>query len=233
LGKELPTLERNNRYRLKPHEIVALQKMRESETRNVLVIGDLHEPFCLDDYLQWCIEQYYIYKCTEVVFIGDVIDNHFSSYHETSADGMGGADELEYAIKRIARWRNAFPSATVIIGNHDRIIMRKAQTSAIPSKWIKSYKEVLETPDWNFVERYVLDNVQYLHGEGGEAATKCKADMMNTVQGHLHTKSYVVNFVGQNYRVFGVQVVVALTTTLMQWLIASTVRNLQSAALLF
>jgi hypothetical protein len=71
-------LERNNRYRLKPHEIVALQKMRESETRNVLVIGDLHEPFCLDDYLQWCIEQYYIYKCTEVVFIGDVIDNHFS-----------------------------------------------------------------------------------------------------------------------------------------------------------
>jgi hypothetical protein len=107
-------------------------------------------------YLQWCIEQYYIYKCTEVVFIGDVIDNHFSSYHETSADGMGGADELEYAIKRIARWRNAFPSATVIIGNHDRIIMRKAQTSAIPSKWIKSYKEVLETPDWNFVERYVL-----------------------------------------------------------------------------
>ena len=92
---------------------------------------------------------------------------------------MGGADELEYAIKRIARWRNAFPSATVIIGNHDRIIMRKAQTSAIPSKWIKSYKEVLETPDWNFVERYVLDNVQYLHGEGGEAATKCKADMMS------------------------------------------------------
>jgi hypothetical protein len=101
-------LERNNRYRLKPHEIVALQKLRESETRNVLVIGDLHEPFCLDDYLQWCIEQYYIYKCTEVVFIGDVIDNHFSSYHETSADGMGGADELEYAIKRIARWRQRF-----------------------------------------------------------------------------------------------------------------------------
>jgi ACT domain-containing protein len=77
LDKELLTLERNNRFRLKPHEIVALQKMRESETRNVLVIGDLHEPFCLDDYLQWCIEQYYIYKCTEVVFIGDVIDNHF------------------------------------------------------------------------------------------------------------------------------------------------------------
>ena len=142
------------RYRLKPHEIVALEKMREAETRNVLVIGDLHEPFCLDGYLDFCIEQYYTYNCTEVVFIGDVIDNHYSSYHEASADGMGGLDELELAIKKIGSWRDAFPMATVIIGNHDRIIMRKAQTSSIPSKWIKSFKEVLETPDWNFVERY-------------------------------------------------------------------------------
>ena len=74
----------SNRYRLKPHEIVALEKMREAETRNVLVIGDLHEPFCLDGYLDFCIDQYYTYNCTEVVFIGDVIDNHYSSYHEAS-----------------------------------------------------------------------------------------------------------------------------------------------------
>ena len=104
-----------NRFRLKLHEIVALKKMRETETSNVLVIGDLHEPFCLDGYLDFCIEKYNEYSCTEVVFIGDVIDNHFSSYHETSADGMGGADELEFAIERISRWYKAFPIATVII----------------------------------------------------------------------------------------------------------------------
>ena len=201
-------MEKNqsNRFRLKPHEIVALKKMRESETRNVLVIGDLHEPFCLDSYLEFCIDQYYLYNCTEVVFIGDIIDNHYSSYHESSADGLGGLDELELAVKRIARWRNAFPMATVIIGNHDRIIMRKAQTSSIPSKWIKSYKEVLEVPDWNFVERYEKDNVQYIHGEGGTARTKCRADMMNTVQGHLHTQAYCEHYVGKRFRVFGMQV---------------------------
>jgi len=182
--------------------------MRESETRNILVIGDLHEPFCLDGYLDWCIDQYYTYKCTEVVFIGDVIDNHYSSYHETHGgnDLMTGADELELAIKRIARWRNAFPKATVILGNHDRLVMRKSQTSAIPSKWIRSYKEVLETPDWNFVERYELDDVQYIHGEGGTARTKCRADMMNTVQGHLHTQAYTEHYVGKKFRIFGTQV---------------------------
>ena len=119
---------------------------------------------------------------------------------------MGGADELDLSIKRIARWHKAFPKATVIIGNHDRMVMRKAQTSSIPSKWIKSYKEVLEVPGWNFVERFVKDNVQYIHGEGGTARTKCRADMMNTVQGHLHTQAYCEHYVGQKFRVFGMQV---------------------------
>ena len=201
-------MERSNRYRLRPNEVKVIQKLREQKINNVLVIGDLHEPFCLDEYLDWCVEQYDTYNCTEVVFIGDVIDNHYSSYHETSADGLGGLEELEIAIKRISRWYKAFLNSkiTVIIGNHDRLIMRKAQTSAIPSKWIKSYKEVLEVPEWNFVERYVKDNVQYIHGEGGTASTKCRADMMNTVQVHLHTQCYVQNFIGNKFRTFGVQV---------------------------
>ena len=196
---------RDNRYRLNPYEIRLLKRIRDGRARNVLVIGDLHEPFCLDSYLDFCKEQYEVHNCNQVIFIGDIIDNHFSSYHETSADGMGGADELEYAIKRISRWYKAFPIARVIIGNHDRIIMRKAQTSAIPSKWIKSYKEVLEVPNWEFLERYVQDGVQYIHGEGGTVRTKCRADMMNTVQGHLHTQCYTEHYVGQNYRVFGTQ----------------------------
>ena len=179
-----------------------------NENNNILVIGDLHEPFCLDAYLDFCVQKYIEFSCNEVVMIGDCIDNHYASYHETygGEELMTGAEELELAIKRIARWRDAFPVATVIIGNHDRMVMRKAQTSAIPSKWIKSYKEVLEVPDWNFVERYEKNGVQYIHGEGGTARTKCRADMMNTVQGHLHTQAYCEHYVGQNFRVFGMQV---------------------------
>ena len=197
---------RNNRYRLSPYEIEVLNKSRSERPRNVLVIGDLHCPFDLDEYLEFCKQQYTLYDCNEVVFIGDVIDNHYSSYHETDVDGLGGGEELEFAIKRIARWYEAFPKATVIIGNHDRLIMRKAQTSAIPKKWIKSYKEVLEVPKWNFKVSHEQDGVQYLHGEGGTARTKCKADLMNTVQGHLHTQCYTDHFVGKNFRIFGMQV---------------------------
>lgn len=193
------------RPRLKGKKKKAFLNLTKKENR-VLVIGDLHEPFCLDEYLKHCKDTYDNYNCNKVVFIGDVIDNHYSSYHETDADGMGGGQELDLAIERLKRWYKAFPDAIVTIGNHDRIIMRKAQTSAVPRKWIREYKEVLEVPKWEFVDRHIIDGVQYIHGEAGTARTKCRADMMSTVQGHLHTQAYTEWYVGQNFKVFGMQV---------------------------
>ncbi|UXQ88820.1 metallophosphoesterase [Tenacibaculum phage Larrie] len=183
----------------------AYENMTNGELR-VLEIGDLHEPFCLDGYLQFCKRVYEIYNCNKVVFIGDIIDNHYSSYHETDPNGMGGLDELEFAINRISRWYKAFPEADVLIGNHDRMVSRKAQTSKIPRKWIKSYQEVLEVPKWNFCERIVYENVQYVHGEGGTARVKCRQDGMSTVQGHLHSDMYTYWMHGVNDKVFGKQI---------------------------
>jgi len=176
-----------------------------SRERRILIIGDLHEPFCLDGYLEFCKETYAKWNCNQVLFIGDIIDNHYSSYHEADPDGMGGGSELALAIKRVQKWYTAFPDADVCIGNHDRIIMRKAFSSAIPKEWIKSYNDVLGVK-WNGVESVSYDNVLYEHGEGGQAKTKAKNNMMSSVCGHTHTEAYVHYFVGKKYRVFGMQV---------------------------
>jgi len=129
-------------------------------------------------------------------------------YLQLCKEGINGEKSTTYieSTPAATRIKKTFPKAKVIIGNHDRLVMRKAQTSAIPSKWIKSYKEVLEVPNWEFVERYEKDDVQYIHGEGGTARTKCRADMMNTVQGHLHTQCYTEHYVGKKFRIFGMQV---------------------------
>ena len=66
--------------------------------------------------------------------------------HETDCDGYSGGEELEFAIDRLKRYYKEFPVADVIIGNHDLLIMRKAQTSAIPKKWIKNFKNVNNGP---------------------------------------------------------------------------------------
>ena len=193
------------RPRLKGNKKVAYDFINSRE-RRILVIGDIHAPFTLPQYLDFCKDMYARHNCNQVIFIGDIIDNHYASFHTTDPDGMGGGDELDLAIDRIARWYKAFPKADVTIGNHDRIIARKAQTSSIPKRWVRDYSEVLNTPNWNFIERVVIDDVQYMHGEGGTARTKCKNDMMSTVQGHIHTQAYTEWMVGRNFRVFGMQV---------------------------
>tara|TARA_R110000803_G_scaffold8340_2_gene26741 strand:+ start:2752 stop:3489 length:738 start_codon:yes stop_codon:yes gene_type:complete len=177
-----------------------------NDESRVLVVGDLHSPFDLDSYFDHCVEVYERYNCNRVVFIGDVIDNHYSSYHETDADGMGGGQELELAIKRLERYYHRWPDAHVTVGNHDRIIMRKAQSGGVPKEWIKDYQEVLRTPGWKYVTDVEIDGVLYIHGEAGTAKTKARADMRSTVQGHLHTQAYTEYFVGANSRVFGTQV---------------------------
>lgn len=178
-----------------------------TEENRVLVIGDLHEPFCRKGYLQFCKDTYKKFNCNKVVFIGDILDNHFGSYHETDADGLGGGKELEIAIKNISKWYKTFPDAHVTVGNHDAIPGRKAATGGIPRIWIKEYKEVLNTPKWEFVPDVYIDNVRYVHGhKSSKARTAAKRDMKSTVTGHFHTDFYIEWFFGIDREIFGMAV---------------------------
>jgi len=197
---------KTHRPRLRGNVFKAYEKSIKTEDR-VLVIGDLHEPFCLDGYLSFCKKVYAENNCNKVVFIGDVIDNHYSSYHESSADGLGGRTELEFAVNKLKRWYKAFPNAFVTLGNHDRIIIRKAQSSNIPSKWIKEFAEVLETPKWKFVTEVFIDGVRYVHGDkSGKARMAAKRDMVSTVSGHYHTDFYCEWMFGKTRAIFGMAV---------------------------
>jgi predicted phosphodiesterase len=187
-------------------ERVKKRIMLKNKKSRVLVIGDLHEPFSLKGYMRHCKETYKKYNCDTVVFIGDIIDNHASSYHESDPDGHSAGSELDLAIKKIKGWYRVFPKATVIIGNHDRLIFRKAFSSGIPKRWIRNYSEVLKTPGWDFRESVEIDDVSYIHGEGGTARARIKKDLCSIVQGHLHTQSYTEWAVGKNFKIFAMQV---------------------------
>ena len=173
---------------------------------NILVIGDLHEPFCLDDYLYFCREEQEKNNCGTVIFIGDVIDNCFSSYHEADPDGYSAGQELDRAIDRIADWYEVFPVATVIIGNHDRMAYRKATTGGVSKRWVREYSDVLNTPNWVFTESLELFGINFNHGEGGTARNRIKNELQSQVQGHLHSQFYCDFLAGSKFLVFGMQV---------------------------
>ena len=195
------------RPRLNKKEMELIQIHRNPEGNRVLVIGDIHAPFDKSGYLEFCIDTYDKYNCNRVVFIGDLIDSHYSSYHETDPDALGGGQELKLAIGVIQKWYKAFPEAEVCIGNHDAIIMRKAFSSSIPAIWIKDFNDVLGTTNWKWVTDTYIDGVRYVHGhKSSKARTATKRDMVSTVTGHFHTDFYIDWMFGKTRAIFAMAV---------------------------
>lgn len=172
--------------------------------KNVLAIGDIHEPFCKDGYLEFCRFQQERFDCGKVIFLGDILDHHAQSFHDTDADGLSAKDELNLAILKLAKWYQVFPNADVCLGNHDRIVARKLFAVGLSQRWLKPLGEVLQTPTWSFKEEIIYNNIMYIHGEGGTAFKKAQQEMISVVQGHLHSEAYVQFLNGG--KSFGMQV---------------------------
>lgn len=178
-----------------------------SNTGNILVIGDLHSPFILDGYLEWCKSLEKKYNTKKTIFIGDVIDGHSWSYHESDVDGMSVGYELDAAIKQLKLAYKLFPNADVTLGNHDLLIARKARTAGLSQRFLKDFKEIIDAPSgWNIGHEFIYDNVRYIHGSVGNAYKRAIASRISTVQGHLHTQAFIQYSVSERDAIYGLQI---------------------------
>ena len=168
-----------------------IQPYFDGDKNNILVIGDLHIPFNHSKYLNFCISLQRKWNCGTIIFMGDILDFHASSFHRSDMALPSADYELELSKIEVERWYKAFPEATILIGNHDRMVSRKLFDSNISSHWQKSFNEVLNTPNWKFVNEYVYNNIYFCHGEGPEANKTALYKQMSTVQGHQHSKCYI------------------------------------------
>jgi predicted phosphodiesterase len=176
----------------------------------VLAIGDLHEPACHPGYRRFCLDLQKKYKTTKTVFLGDVIDHQAISFHAANPMCPGPIDEYLLIKQRIRPWYQAFPKAFVTIGNHDRRVLRLAESVNIPAKYLRDYDEVWKTPSWKWVDSTIIDDVYYFHGEGRSGKNPAFNAMidegMSAVMGHCHTASGVKWRTAPVHRQFGLDV---------------------------
>ena len=107
---------------------------------NVLVIGDTHAPCMLDGYVDFLNDTRKTFKCNEIVHIGDLVDWHAISYHESSPSASCARDEYLNARIQVSQIKKAFPKATWLIGNHDCLPERKAITAGLPIEVMLDYR---------------------------------------------------------------------------------------------
>jgi len=178
---------------------------------NTLVIGDTHIPFEKRKYLEFCKDTQKKYKCKQVIHIGDLIDNHAISFHDTDPDGLAGGREAEIAKKRLVSWKKAFPNLKICEGNHDRLHYRRAFSQGIPKIYMRNYNEIFNLPStWQWAFKFEIAGTRYLHGtgKGGKYAHIRWAvdNMQSTVIGHTHTSLGVHYMASDLKMIFAMQV---------------------------
>ena len=191
------------RPRLTQDEYKVISDYRNRKS-TVLVIPDPHIPFIKKGFLEFCIDMRAKYNPTQILFTGDILDNHASSYHEQDPDGYSAGAELSIAQRIVKQWAAAFPVAKVVVGNHDKIPGRKIMSGGVSKNWLRSPNEVLGV-DWEFCEEFMIDNVYYTHGDGCTARTRSKNEMVSICQGHWHSTSYIEWNVGPDRKTFAMQ----------------------------
>lgn len=181
---------------------------KEKQMSRILIIGDIHEPCSRKGALAFCKDLRRKYKTNQTIFIGDVVDWHSISFHAHHPEMPGPKDEYDLAYQNIQKWYKAFPNAKVILGNHDRRIIRLAESVNIPAKFIRDYKETWNTPKWEWLYDYIQDDVFYVHGDGVGTSLYPAYNLvrkmgMSCIIGHHHTAGGIKWLVNPLRRTFG------------------------------
>lgn len=178
---------------------------------NVLVLGDLHEPFSHPDAFEFVSAVNKKVGPTRIACAGDEADMHCLSRFDKDPDGFSAGDELKEAVKKLHRWYKLFPKVDVCKSNHTDRPFRAAYRSGLPAAYIRSYREFLEAPTgWNWFDHFEIDGVRYEHGEGfsgrNGAINAALGNMRPTVIGHIHSFAGVQYAANPRHLIFGFNV---------------------------
>lgn len=157
----------------------------------VLVISDLHIPYHHKDSFLFLKELNSLYKFDKIVNIGDEVDAHAMSFHDSDPDLPSAGDELQEAISYLKDLYKLFPKMDLVDSNHGSMHYRKGKHHGIPRKYLRDYSDILEAPKgWKWQDELKINcggqEVIFRH-QWRKDPLICAQQMARSVtQGHFH-----------------------------------------------
>lgn len=185
----------------------AKKRAEEPDNSRILLISDMHIPYHHPDTVEFLQHLKEKYNPTLVVCLGDELDKHALSYHDSDPDLPSAGDELRMSLPVIAQLHELFPRMDILDSNHGSLVWRKAKTHGIPKHYIKSYRDVLEVDEgwtWHYDMTLDLPNGQkvYLcHGKMSDITKMSQQMGMCAVAGHYH-QSYKIEYWGNSFQLY-------------------------------
>jgi predicted phosphodiesterase len=164
----------------------------EHDNSRILFISDMHIPYHHPNTIPFLKSLKERYNPTRIICLGDELDKHALSFHDSDPDLMSAGDELAASLPVIAELKALFPKMDIIDSNHGSMIYRKAKHHGLPRRYIRSYNEVLGVDsDWVWHNELTItlpdgQQVYIHHGKSSDAIKTSQAMSMSHVCGHFH-----------------------------------------------
>ena len=161
--------------------------------RRILCIADTHFPYHHRDTFSFLKAIRDEYDINTVTHVGDVVDNHYPSFHEKEAGCLGGSEEIKAARKACQKLEELFPEMKISLGNHDLLPKRKANSASVPLDWVACPNTVYGLEGgWDWKSSHYIpygDNLKFLlvHSVGTNIKTSAYRYSHSSVQGHHHS----------------------------------------------
>lgn len=175
--------------------------------KNILILSDLHYPFCHPDTVAFLKAIKNKYKPDKVISLGDEVDFHGINFHYHDPDLPSPGDELNVAIRRLQPLYKLFPKMDLVESNHGSMVFRKALANGLPKKLFKNYREVIDAPKgWHWHDELIVkmsdgNSVYICHGKSSDSLKLSQSMGMSCVQGHFHEK-FEVRYWGNKMGLF-------------------------------
>jgi hypothetical protein len=113
------------------------------DNSSVLVLPDLHAPYAHPDAVAFLCAVRDAIGATRCVSVGDETDFHALSFHDSDPDLDSAGRELESARVFLRRLEREFPVLELVESNHGALPFRRAHAHGMPSRLVRSYREIL------------------------------------------------------------------------------------------
>lgn len=163
------------------------------DNSRILVVPDCHFPYCHPDTLNFLNKLRHTLNPSRIICLGDELDYHALSFHESDNDLHSAGQELSLALGYIDTLHEIFPRMDLLHSNHGSMAFRKAKHAGMPRHLLKSYNDVLCVPeqDWKWHERLIItlpdgSKCCFSHSMGADVLKASQLIGMSLVQGHHH-----------------------------------------------
>lgn len=166
----------------------------EKDNSRILVIPDLHFPYCHPDSLDFLAKAKHLLKPTRIICLGDELDYHAMSFHDKDPDLDSAGKELLQALGYIETLKELFPEMDLLESNHGSLYYRKSKHHGFPRHLLKSYNEVLCVgPGWRWHDKLIVNlpngnDCLFTHSLGADALRVSQSVGMSLVQAHHHSQ---------------------------------------------